>query len=145
MSKREICLCKFAEFLYVYVHVSPTVCVHIHRWLFGNITINGQHFVWPSNQIVQNDVHAHNVSIESMNEAGREVMSSEGGRQATATQRKLDRLNESWETIVAKTHDKKMALEDALREVQFPFVSLSYLHVLSSILALSRVHAVDWV
>ena len=95
---------------------------------------NGHHFVFPFNQIVQNDVHAHNVSIESMNEAGREVMSSEGGRQATATQRKLDRLNESWEAIVAKTHDKKMALEDALREVHFPSFSLSYLHALSSFL-----------
>ena len=77
-----------------------------------------------SNQILQNDVQAHNVSVESMNEAGREVMSNEGGYQATATQRKLDKLNENWETVLATTHEKQIALEDALREVGLPFLLL---------------------
>ena len=61
-----------------------------------------------------------------MNEAGREVMSNEGGYQATATQRKLDKLNENWETVLAKTHEKQIALEDALREVRFQFLLLLF-------------------
>jgi len=61
-----------------------------------------------------------------MNEAGREVMSNEGGYQATATQRKLDKLNENWETVLAMTHEKQIALEDALREVGLPFLLLFF-------------------
>lgn len=69
-------------------------------------------------QILQNDVHAHEATIGRVNEAGREVISSEGGEHAAATRQKLDALNGKWSVVLAKCRDHQVALEAALREAR---------------------------
>ena len=68
-------------------------------------------------QILQNDISAHGPSVDSVNEAGREVISSEGGAEARNTRDKLDKLNANWESVLAKTRDRQLELEAAHREV----------------------------
>ena len=68
-------------------------------------------------QILQNDVSAHQPSVDSVNEAGKQVIVGEGGAQATSTREKLDLLNQKWEDVLAKTRDRQFELETALREV----------------------------
>lgn len=46
------------------------------------------------------------------------MITSEGGAAATTTRDKLDRLNNQWETVLGKTRDRQLALEDAHREGQ---------------------------
>ena len=50
-------------------------------------------------------------------EAGKQVIISEGGAEATVAREKLDRLNKQWDTVLAKTRDRQLYLEDSLREV----------------------------
>ena len=69
-------------------------------------------------QILQNDIQAHQASVDSVNEAGKQVISSEGGAEATATRNKLDELNTRWEDVLTKMRDKQINLEDSLREGQ---------------------------
>ena len=68
-------------------------------------------------QILQNDIAAHQVSVESVNEAGKDVITSEGGAQARLTRHKLDQMNNKWEAVLGKTRDRQLELEDALRDV----------------------------
>ena len=63
-----------------------------------------------------NDIHAHQASVDSINDAGKEVITSEGGVVATKTRAKLDRLNRDWEDLLGKTKDRQLELEDSLRE-----------------------------
>ena len=57
------------------------------------------------------------MSVESVNQAGREVISSEGGADAASTRGKLDRMNHKWDTVLAKMRDRQLELQDALRDV----------------------------
>lgn len=66
---------------------------------------------------MMNDIGAHQASVDSVNDAGKEVISSEGGAEATSTRRKLDDLNNMWEKVLTKTRDRQIELQDALREV----------------------------
>ncbi len=70
-------------------------------------------------QIVENDIHAHQPSVESVNDAGKEVISSEGGAEARDTRRKLDLLNQRWDEVLGKARDRHIELDDALRDVSF--------------------------
>ena len=69
-------------------------------------------------QILQNDIEAHHPSVDSVNQAGREVISSEGGAVATTTREKLDTLNSGWERVIAKMTDRRGQLEELLREAR---------------------------
>ena len=64
-----------------------------------------------------NDIGAHQASIDSVNDAGKEVISSEGGAEATSTRQKMDDMNTLWEAVLAKARDRQLQLQDALREV----------------------------
>ena len=64
--------------------------------------------------------------MDSVNEAGREVISSEGGAEARNTRDKLDKLNANWESVLAKTRDRQLELEAAHREVSAPDSELSH-------------------
>ncbi len=57
-------------------------------------------------QIIQNDVHAHEGTIGNVNAAGAEVISSEGGATATGTRNKLDRLNKQWQVSASHLQAK---------------------------------------
>ncbi len=54
-------------------------------------------------QILLNDIQAHQTSVDSINDAGKDVISSEAGAGATSTRNKLDRLNANWEKLLNKT------------------------------------------
>ena len=70
-------------------------------------------------QILQNDINAHQPSVESVNDAGKQVISSEGGADATVTRDKLDAMNSKWDSILAKTRDRQLQLQEALGEVRW--------------------------
>lgn len=61
-------------------------------------------------------MESHQAAIDQVNEAGKKVISSEGGADASTTRHNLDSLNSRWETLLTKTKNWQMALEDALRE-----------------------------
>lgn len=65
-----------------------------------------------------NDVEGHQASIDQVNEAGQQIISSEGGADASATRQNLDKLNERWTAVLDKTKNWQLWLEDALREAQ---------------------------
>lgn len=69
-------------------------------------------------QIIQNDIQAHQPSVESVNEAGKQVISSETGAEATATRRKLDSMNKQWDNVLGKLRDHQLNLEDAFKEAK---------------------------
>lgn len=72
-------------------------------------------------QLLQNDVLAHEASIESVTEAGRQVIVSEAGADASDIREKLDELRTRWEDLLAKMRQHQHELENALKEVSFVF------------------------
>lgn len=69
-------------------------------------------------QVIQNDINNHQPSIDSVNDAARDVIMSEGGADAKNTRRKLDTMNRKWEIVLAKTRDRQLGLDDSLREAK---------------------------
>jgi len=56
-------------------------------------------------------------SIDAVHEAGRAVIKSEGGAEAKKTREKLDTLHHKLELVRAKIRDRKLLLEDSLKDV----------------------------
>ncbi len=77
-------------------------------------------------QLLQNDVLAHEASIDSVTEAGRQVIVSEAGADASDIRHKLDELRTRWEDLLAKMRDYQMELEKAFREVTVLSVVVYY-------------------
>ena len=69
-------------------------------------------------QLLQNDVLAHEASIDNVNDAGRQVIVSEAGADASEIRQKLDELRKQWEELLGKMRDHQLELENAMREVQ---------------------------
>ena len=69
-------------------------------------------------QIIQNDVQAHQPSVESVNEAGKQVITGETGAEATQTRRKLDNMNKKWENVLSRVRDHQFELEEAFQEAK---------------------------
>lgn len=67
-------------------------------------------------QILLNDVQSHQGSIDQVNSAGQQVISSEGGAEASTTRENLDKLNQRWAAVLSKTKNWQLNLEEALRE-----------------------------
>lgn len=66
-----------------------------------------------------NDIQAHQSSVDTLNDAGRQIIESEkGSENASKTQQKLNDLNKKWEDLQNKAYDKQKELEDALRDAQ---------------------------
>jgi len=68
-------------------------------------------------QILQNDINAHQVNIDSLNDAGKEVILSESGAQARNTRTKLENLNRNWNDLLYDARDRQHELEKSLKEV----------------------------
>ena len=51
-------------------------------------------------QILLNDVESHQSAIDQVNSAGQNVISSEGGAEASQTRDNLDQLNQRWESVL---------------------------------------------
>ena len=69
-------------------------------------------------RILQNDIQAHQASVDSVNEAGQEVIASEGGAEATTTRDKMDKLNNRWDHVLGLARDKQNELSDALNDAK---------------------------
>ena len=69
-------------------------------------------------QVIKIDIHSHQPSIDAVHAAGREVIKSEAGAQATDARDKLDELNNKWESALSKMRDRRILLEDALKDVR---------------------------
>ena len=70
-------------------------------------------------KVIINDIQAHQSSVDTLNDAGRQIIESEkGSREASHTQQKLNELNTSWNNLLTKGENRQTELEDALREAQ---------------------------
>jgi hypothetical protein len=69
--------------------------------------------------VVANDIQAHQSSVDTLNDAGRQLIeSSRGTQEASATQDKLALLNKRWRSLHGKAASRQTELEEALRDAQ---------------------------
>lgn len=68
-------------------------------------------------QVLQNDVFAHKATVESVNKAGKDLVESSAGEEASGLQSKLEHLNLRWKDILEKTGQRKQQLKSALLQV----------------------------
>ena len=70
-------------------------------------------------KVIVNDIQAHQSSVDTLNDAGRQIIETEkGSKEASQTQQKLNELNSKWNALLSKGEDRQSKLEDALREAQ---------------------------
>merc|ERR1719278_1092752 len=70
-------------------------------------------------KVMVNDIQAHQSSVDTLNDAGRQIIESgKGSKEASQTQTKLNELNSKWNNLLGKSEDRQSELEDALREAQ---------------------------
>ncbi|ODN01709.1 Dystonin [Orchesella cincta] len=70
-------------------------------------------------KVTINDIQAHQNSVDTLNDAGRQIIESEkGSENASKTQQKLNDLNKKWDDLQQKAYDRQKELEDALRDAQ---------------------------
>lgn len=70
-------------------------------------------------KVLANDIQAHQNSVDTLNDAGRQLIESEKGSvEASTTQDKLNTLNKQWKTLLMKASDRQHELEEALRDAQ---------------------------
>lgn len=70
-------------------------------------------------KVLANDIQAHQSSVDTLNDAGRQLIESEKGSiEASTTQDKLRKLNSDWKNLLQKASDRQHELEEALREAQ---------------------------
>ncbi|XP_056116139.1 dystonin isoform X1 [Rhinichthys klamathensis goyatoka] len=68
--------------------------------------------------VLQNDVLAHKTTVEAVNKAGRELVDSSAGEEASGLQIKLENLNQRWKTVLEKTEQRWQLLDSALLQAQ---------------------------
>jgi dystonin len=70
-------------------------------------------------KVMVNDIQAHQSSVDTLNDAGRQIIESEkGSKEASMTQTRLNELNVKWNDLLAKAEGRQVELEDALHEAQ---------------------------
>ncbi|XP_035790467.1 uncharacterized protein LOC118465907 isoform X2 [Anopheles albimanus] len=70
-------------------------------------------------KVLANDIHAHQSSVDTLNDAGRKLIENDrGSLEASTTQDKLQQLNKQWRDLLQKAADRQHELEEALREAQ---------------------------
>ncbi|XP_075836650.1 dystonin isoform X17 [Microtus pennsylvanicus] len=68
--------------------------------------------------VLQNDVLAHQSTVEAVNRAGNDLIASSAGEEASNLQCKLKILNQRWQAILEKTDQRKQQLDSALRQAK---------------------------
>lgn len=69
-------------------------------------------------KVLINDIHAHQSSVDTLNDAGRQLIEQDkGSEDASAMQGKLNLLNHRWQDLQGKANSRQKELEDALKEV----------------------------
>ncbi|XP_030241664.1 dystonin isoform X22 [Drosophila navojoa] len=70
-------------------------------------------------KVLANDIQAHQNSVDTLNDAGRQLIETEKGSvEASTTQEKLRKLNNEWKQLLQKASDRQHELEESLREAQ---------------------------
>lgn len=70
-------------------------------------------------KVLANDIQAHQSYVDTLNDAGRQLIESErGSTEASTTQEKLSKLNNQWRDLLQKAADRKHELEEALHDAQ---------------------------
>ncbi|XP_053520956.1 dystonin isoform X18 [Artibeus jamaicensis] len=68
--------------------------------------------------VLQNDVLAHQSTVEAVNKAGNDLIESSAGEEASSLQSKLEVLNQRWQNVLEKTEQRKQQLDGALRQAK---------------------------
>ncbi|KAF6364326.1 dystonin [Rhinolophus ferrumequinum] len=68
--------------------------------------------------VLQNDVLAHQSTVEAVNKAGNDLIESSAGEEASSLQHKLEVLNQRWQNVLEKTEQRKQQLDGALRQAK---------------------------
>ncbi|XP_038627542.1 dystonin isoform X17 [Tachyglossus aculeatus] len=68
--------------------------------------------------VLQNDVLAHQSTVEVVKKAGTDLIESSAGEEASNLQSKLEVLNQRWQNVLEKTEQRKQQLDTALLQAQ---------------------------
>lgn len=68
-------------------------------------------------QVLHNDVMSHVRTMESLNQAGKELLEVGSGDCAHGLHSRLDQLNESWEFVRCETEQYQLEFENRLSQV----------------------------
>ncbi|XP_033612450.1 dystonin isoform X18 [Fukomys damarensis] len=68
--------------------------------------------------VLQNDVLAHQSTVEAVNKAGNDLIESSAGEEASNLQHKLEVLNQRWQNVLEKTEQRKQQLDGALHQAK---------------------------
>ncbi|XP_072404548.1 microtubule-actin cross-linking factor 1 isoform X15 [Chiloscyllium punctatum] len=68
--------------------------------------------------VLKNDVLAHKSTVDTVNKAGNELLESSAGEDASNLKRRLDKLNQSWQSLLQKTEGREQQLEAALQQAE---------------------------
>lgn len=98
--------------LYTFHLVLQDVSPHVN-----NQTSHRSYWLCLSLQVLQNDVLAHEATVETVNKAGNDLVESSAGEEASSLQSKLENLNQRWKAILEKTEQRKHQLKTALLQV----------------------------
>ncbi|XP_016342581.1 microtubule-actin cross-linking factor 1, isoforms 1/2/3/5-like [Sinocyclocheilus anshuiensis] len=69
-------------------------------------------------KVLRNDVMSHVQTVDSLNQAGRNLMESGAGDSSHVLQTRLEQLNERWEFVRCETERRQLELENNLSQVQ---------------------------
>ncbi|XP_060608765.2 dystonin isoform X26 [Anolis sagrei] len=68
--------------------------------------------------VLQNDVLAHQSTVETVKKAGNDLIQSSAVEEASNLQSKLELLNQRWQNLLEKTEKRKQQLDSALIQAQ---------------------------
>uniref|UniRef100_A0A8C3KW09 Dystonin n=1 Tax=Chrysolophus pictus TaxID=9089 RepID=A0A8C3KW09_CHRPC len=68
--------------------------------------------------VLQNDVLAHQSTVEAVKKAGSDLIESSAVEEASNLQSKLELLNQRWQNVLEKTEQRKQQLDSALIQAQ---------------------------
>ncbi|NXR43929.1 DYST protein, partial [Hippolais icterina] len=68
--------------------------------------------------VLQNDVFAHQSTVEAVKKAGNDLIESSAVEEASNLQSKLELLNQRWQKLLEKTEQRKQQLDSALIQAQ---------------------------
>ena len=70
-------------------------------------------------KVMVNDIQAHQSSVDTLNDAGRQIMESEkGSGEASQIQGRINELNTSWNSLLNKAENRQVELEGILKEAR---------------------------
>ncbi|XP_075764822.1 microtubule-actin cross-linking factor 1 isoform X4 [Pelodiscus sinensis] len=68
--------------------------------------------------VLKNDVLAHQATVETVNQAGNELLESSAGDDASSLRHRLEKLNSCWESVLQKTEEREQQLQSTLQQAQ---------------------------